>query len=135
MYRCKAEQLRGSSLDEIMKQARRDYHTIQKRSPRRAPYVRSSYFRKDKVFINNFWDHLNQKSPRERVRRLKLYRCAIELIRNNTYASDSFQNPVNADEMLHRFYGISGEGQKFAVQIKDNKKTNRKDFLSVFPTK
>lgn len=135
MFRSKYSQFTGTSYAELMKKARQEYHHIQKRTPRRVPYVRSKYFTKDKIFINNFWDHLNQKSSKEKVRRLKLYACGIDLIRNSIVSPVSFQNPSNSDELLHRFQGISSDGQKYAVQIKDNKKTNRKDFISVFPIK
>ena len=132
-YKSKLGTLPGSSLEEVIKVARQEYHTIQKRTPRRIAHVRSVYFQKDKVFINNFWDHLNQKSPKERVKRLKFYLCAIDLLRNSKFPPESFQNPDNANEILHRFRGISADGYEFAVQVKDNKKTNRKDFMSVFP--
>jgi hypothetical protein len=135
MYKSKYSQYAGSSLGEVIRLARREYHVIQKRTPRRVPYIRSKYFTKDKIFINNFWDHLNQKGPKEKVVRLKLYPSALDLIRNSPLSPVSFQNPDNSDEVLHRFYGISKDGQKFAVQVKDNKKTGRKDFLSVFPVK
>ncbi len=135
VYKSNMSQLPGSSVAELMKLARREYHTVQKRTPRRVPYVRSKYFTKDKIFINNFWDHLNQKSAQDKVRRLKLYPCAIDTLRNNTATPDSMQNPNNRNEMLHRFSATTKVGVAFSVQIKENKKTGRKDFISVFPTK
>ncbi|MDZ7786484.1 MAG: hypothetical protein U5L95_05195 [Candidatus Saccharibacteria bacterium] len=53
VYKSKYGQLPGTDLKELTKLARAKYHAIQKRSPRRAPYVRSKYFTKDKIFINN----------------------------------------------------------------------------------
>lgn len=135
VYKCKQDRLPGSSYKELIKLARREYHTIQSRSPRRIPYVRSAYFTKDKIFINNFWDHLSQKNAKDRVRRLRLYSCAIELIRNSKYTPLTLQNPNNIDETLHRFDGDTSSGDKFSVQIKENKKTNRKEFISCFPRK
>jgi hypothetical protein len=35
--------------------------------------------------------------------------------------------------MLHRFAGETKEGKKFYVQVKQDKRTGRKDFMSVFP--
>jgi hypothetical protein len=118
-----------------MKLARHEYHLIQKRTPRRVANVRSNYFTKDKIFINNFWDHLNQKSPTERVRRLKLYPCALDLLRKSTYPPDSIFSRVEGDIILHRFYGQTRDGDHFCVQVKENKRNNRKEFISVFPIK
>jgi len=134
-YRTKSKQLPGSSYKELIAKARQEYHKIQKRTPRRVPYVRSAYFTKHKIFVNSFWDHLSQKSPRDRVRRLKLYPCAIELIRNSKATPDSMQNPNNKNENLHKLKGITPDGIHFAVQIKENKRTGRKDFISAFPSK
>ena len=82
IYQSRHSLLPGSSLGELSKLARHEYHIIQKRTPRRVPYVRSTYFTKDKIFVNSFWDHTNKKSPQERVRRLKLYKCALDTLRN-----------------------------------------------------
>lgn len=135
VYRTNAKQIPGTSYPELIGRARHEYHLIQKRTPRRIPYIRSAYFAKDKIFISNFWDHLAQKSPKDRVRRLKLYICAVELIRNAKMTPFSAQNPNNPDEILHRFDGMTSDGLSFAVQIKENKKTHRKDFISCFPRK
>lgn len=135
IYRAKNSEQPGTSYDELIKKARAEYHKIQKRTPRRRPYVRSKYFTKDKIFVSNFWDHLNQKSYKDRARRLKLYQPAIELIRNSPFTPTTMQNPNNTDELLHRFEGIAESGTKFSVQIKENKKTGRKDFMSCFPRK
>jgi hypothetical protein len=116
-----------------MKLARREFHSIQKRTPRRQAYIRSKYFNKDKIFINQFWDHLSQKVREDKRRRLRFYACGIELIKNTAYSPETTQNPNNADELLHRFGGMTASGQLFYVQIKENKKNDRKDFMSVFP--
>ena len=135
IYKSKYGKLPGSSLDELVKLARKEYHAIQKRTPRRVAYVRSSYFTKDKIFINNFWDHINKKSRKERVVRLKLYSCAIDLIRNSKDTPDTIFTNVDKNASFHRFYGQSRDGSYFCVQIKENKRNNRKDFMSVFPVK
>lgn len=135
IYESKNGQMPGSSLDELMRLARHEYHMIQKRTPRRVPCVRSKYFTKDKIFINAFWDHTNKKSARERVRRLKLYRCAIDLLRNNVLAPETIYTNTDKDSGLHQFYGITKDGIKFCVRVKENKRTGRKDFTSVYPIK
>jgi hypothetical protein len=134
-YRSKYSELKGTDSDELTGIARYEYHMIQKRTPERVAYVRSRYFNRDKIFINNFWEHLNQKSPKERVRRLRLYACAIDLIRNSNYAPDTIYTHTDVDIGLHRFYGQTKNGTYFCVQIKQNKRNNRKDFISAFPIK
>lgn len=135
MYKSKYKQLPGTSYSELIRLARSEYHTIQKRTPRRVPYIRSAYFTKDKIFVNNFWDHLSQKSPRDRVRRLKLYIAAIDTLRNSKIPPESMQNPNNREETLHRFSSITDDEITFYVQVKENKRTNRKEFISCFPAK
>jgi hypothetical protein len=135
IYKSKYSLLSGSDKHEVMKLARYEYHLIQKKTPRRVPYVRSKYFIKDKIFINNFWEHLNQKSPKERVKRLKLYPCAIDLLRNSTYTPDTIFSNTNMNINLHRFYGQTKQGNYFCVQVQENKRNNRKEFISVFPAK
>ena len=135
VYKSRYKKLSGSSLEELTKLARKQYHTIQKRTLRRAPYVRSKYFTKDKIFINSFWEHMNQKSPKERVKRLKYYQCAIDLIRNTSLSPDTVYTYTNMNVGLHRFYGQTKAGEYFCVQISENKRTHRKEFMSVFPSK
>ena len=135
IYQSKKAMISGSSLAEVIKRARYEYHVIQKKTPRRIPYIRSKYFVKDKIFINTFWEHLNHKGPQDKLRRLKLFACAIDLIRNSSNASEIAHNPNNSHEVLHRFFGISKDSMLFVVQIKEQKKTGRKDFVSVFPVR
>jgi len=134
-YRSKYSRLPGTTFNEIMAAARREYHAVQKRTPRRVPYVRSSYFAKDKVFLNTFWEHLKQKHPSEQARRLKFYLAALDLLRNTTYTGESIIEHNNPDVFLHRFLGQTHDGEHFYVQVKDNRRSGRKEFMSVFPAK
>ena len=118
VYKSKYSRLPGSTYNEIVAAARREYHTIQKRNPRRIAHVRSAYFAKDKVFLNTFWDHVKQKHPTDQERRLKLYAAAIDLIRNSKLTPDTIFAENDKDTLLHRFYGVSQDGQYFSVQIK-----------------
>ena len=131
IYKSKVKKLGGTSYKEVVKKARRAYHDIEKRSKRSA-HLKSAYFGK-KVFFNLFWEHINQKSPRDRIRRLKLLPCAIKLIESSKNKPSSKKNPNNKNEILHRFGGTTPTGELFYVQIKENIKTKRKDFISVFP--
>lgn len=135
VYKSKYGQLSGTTYSEIIAAARREYHIVQKRTPRRIPYVRSTYFAKDKVFLNTFWEHLKQKHPTDQERRLKFYAAALDLIRNSKFTPDTIFARDDKDTLLHRFQGVSKDGQYFSVQIKENKRTHRKEFMSVFPAK
>jgi len=132
VYKTKTQKFGGTSYKEVIKKARKAFHDIEKRSKRSA-YLRSAYFKKEKIFLNLFWDHINQKSPRDRVRRLKFLDCAFELIENSVHKPASKKNPNNKNEILHRFGGITSAGELYYVQIKESVKTGRKDFVSVFP--
>lgn len=135
IYSSKYSQLSGTDKEEIIRLAWREYHKIQKLTPRRTPYVRSKYFTKDKVFVNTFWEHLNQKIQPERIRRLKFYTCAIDLLRNNTHAPEITPSTTDKNITLYRFYGRARDNQLFCVQVKANLRNNRKEFMSVFPIK
>ena len=131
VYKTKIGKLGGTSYKEVIKKARKVFHEVEKRS-KRSTYLKSVYFRR-KVFFNLFWEHINQKSPRDRIRRLKLLPCAIELIENSRQKPTAKLNPNKRKEKLHRFGGTTPAGELFYVQIKENIKTKRLDFISVFP--
>ncbi|MGI9028303.1 MAG: hypothetical protein ACR2FM_05705 [Candidatus Saccharimonadales bacterium] len=135
VYNSKEKEISGSSLGEVMKHARYEYHVIQKYNPRRLSYVRSPYFGRDKIFISTFWTHLGQKGPRDKFRRTRLFSCAIDLIKFTRHRPDITEHASLPGALLYRFYGLSTGGNLFVVQIKENKKSGRKDFISVFPIK
>jgi len=131
-YQSKLKKLSGTDYKEIYHRAFSVYKQIKSRSKRK-PYVRSVYFNKEKVFLDYFWQHMWQKNWRDRDRRLKYYPCAIDLIRNSKVEPISKQNPNRPTEILHRFAGLTRDKELFFVQIKEDKKTSQKYFLSVFP--
>jgi len=108
------------------------YRNIASKSKRR-PYIRSIYFKKQKIFIALFWQHLFDKNWKERVRRLQYFECGFELIEKTTYPPLTIQNPHKSSELLHRFCGITPRGIIFFVQIKECKKTGEKSLISIFP--
>ena len=130
-YQSKCRQLAGTDYSEVTKNARKEYAKVQKLT-KRQPYVRSKYFSKDKIFITIFWNHLAQKRKGEQIVRAKLLLAAFDLLRNTTYEPESLFEKGDA---LHRFYGKTADGIEFAVQVKHDLKTGRKDFMSVFPLK
>jgi hypothetical protein len=132
VYQSQVKRLAGSSYYEVQQHALTIFHRIKHQTKRR-PYIRSVYFNKQKVFFDYFWQHLAQKSFKERKRRLQFFACAIDLIQYSKHNPVSFDNPMQLQEILHRFTGRSKDSLIFYVQIKENKKTNQKYFMSVFP--
>lgn len=134
-YSTKTKKLAGTDFREVHKGAFAIYQAI-KRKSKRTPYVRSAYFNKDKIFLTLFWQHLWEKDKWQgRTRRLRYFSAAIELIQNCRLAPKSMQNPNRQAEVFHRFTGIDMGGNIFYVQIKENKRSGRKDLISIFPAK
>lgn len=133
LYCTKSRELSGTNFAEVYKKARRFYDDIRAHSKRK-PYVRSPYFEKDKIFLELFWGHLFDKHTRsDRLRRLKLLPCAIELIKSSRcrpVSKDSLERP---SEVLHRFAGKTSAGTIFFVQIKENRYSAKKWLISIFP--
>src|SRR5690242_2976150 len=99
--------------------------------PRPTKMAAPKYFTKDKIFINTFWDHLKWKHPADQMRRLKLYVCGLDLIRNTHNALVTISSKGDPDMLLHRFCGSTKSDECYCVQIKENKRMNRKDSMSV----
>ncbi len=131
-YQVKTNKLSGTSYAEIERAARSIYKRIAAQT-KRNPYIRSVYFQKEKIFLKLFWEHLNQKRRSDRKRRLKFYACALELLRSTTCEPQSKPNVDVSGEILHRFMGITKEGEIFYVQVKQGKRKGDKHFISVFP--
>jgi len=113
-YRTKSKRLTGTNYGEVHRKTFNLFTQIKKKSKRRV-YIRSTYFKKDKIFLSLFWHHLMEKHHKDRLRRLKYFYCAIELIRES------------------RFAGVTADNELFYVQIKENKRNGQKYFISVFP--
>jgi hypothetical protein len=133
VFKIKTNPFPGTKYREVRSKALSLHAAIQKRNPKRRANVRSAYFKKDKIFLGIFWSHLKQKNWQDRTRRLKYYPCALDLIRNSKLVPISKQDPNDPDELLHRFAGITPVDDLFYVQIKENKKTDQKFLISVFP--
>lgn len=132
-YKTKAVKLTGSDFHEVNRRAQILYKSIKKKTKRR-PYIRSAYFKKEKIFLNLFWQHLFDKPNwRDRMRRLKYFPCAIELIRESKFDPESKENPNKRTEILHRFGGVTKENDMFFVQVKEDKRSGQKFLISIFP--
>ena len=130
-FRVKSSKISGATYLDIERKARKSYQIIAHHT-KRIPYVRSAYWRKDKIFLNLFWTHLNQKYRAERKRRLKYFDCGIELLRHSTIEPETRDNPNGTNELVHRFSGQTADGQIFWVQVKENKRTGAKWLMSIF---
>lgn len=132
VYETKIRKLAGTEYAEVYPRAVAIFKAIKSKTKRR-PHIRSAYFNKEKIFMDYFWEHLHQKNSADRVRRLKFYPCAIDLIKHSKAEPTSKENPNKKSEILHRFAGTTADQELFFVQINEDKRTNRKFLLSVFP--
>lgn len=132
IFRCTSLPLSGHRYGDIMPQARRLFREIQKKTKRR-PYIRSAYFRKDKIFFDYFWVHMNQKSAIDRARRLRYLPCALELMKESRNAPKTFVKITEPGIIHDQFIGIAGDGSAFSVVIKQERATGKKYLLSIFP--
>lgn len=130
-YQSKAALLPGTSYNEVLPLARREYGKIENLT-KRQPYVRSAYFSKNKIFVYLFWPHVLQKNIEKRTKRLRLFNAAIDLLRKSRCEPYTI---IRHGNYLHRFSGVTKDGKEFYVQVKQDKKTGRLDFISVFPKK
>lgn len=131
VFQSKASLLPGSSYNEVQVIARLEHNKIVALTKRQA-YARSIYFNKQKIFLSVFWEHTMQKNRKKRTERLKLYSAAVDLIRNTRHDPETVIEKNNPSVLLHRFYGITRDRVQFCVQVKQNKRTGRLDFMSVF---
>lgn len=132
IYHSKFNKLAGTDYKEVYDKARGIYKEIYKKSKRK-PYVRSVYFKKDKVFLDYFWQHLHQKNWWDQIRRLRFYACALDLLKNSHYEPISKENPNKAGEIMHRFAGATKDQELFFIQVAERRRTDQKFFISVFP--
>ena len=133
-YQTKTKKLSGSSYGEVMRNAFAVFDEIKKKTKRR-PYIRSAYFKKEKIFFDYFREHLFQKLPKERMKRLKYFKAACELVKHSRANPLEKTESFERKEILYRFAGLTLEKELFFVQIKEDKKRKKKYFMSCFPSK
>ena len=134
IYQSKSSPISGTNLHEVSKKARVIYDHIKKKTKRR-PYIRSAYFKKEKIFLEFFWNHLYEKlNHRDKLRRIKFFTCAIDLIEKSKLKPESKVNVDKKSEILHRFSGKTKDGELFFVQIKEEN-SGQKWLVSVFRLK
>jgi len=134
-YPTKSKTLPGTEFKEVHKKALAIFRVIQRKTKRRA-YLRSTYFNKDKIFLDLFWQHLwDMEKWQDRMRRLKFYEAAIEMLRHSAHTPETKENPNKPGELLHRFTGMTNDKKLFCVQVKEDKRTSSKYMISMFPKK
>lgn len=131
-YQCKAKPISGRRFVDVIPQARKLLRTVQKKTKRRA-YIRSAYFHKDKIFFDFFWQHMLAKSAVDRARRLKYLPCALELLRSSRCDPLSFIDEYQPGIIKHEFKGRSPDGMNFSVIVQEDRKTNKKQLLTLYP--
>lgn len=131
-YQTKEYLISGTNYKEIKKKVDTIFKKIVGKT-KHQPYVRSTYFLKQKVFFNIFWVHLFDKQYSFRAERLKYFNASVELIKCSRNYPTTIENPNKNSELLHRFYGTTKEKRKFIVQIKEVKRTGKLYLVSVFP--
>ncbi len=132
VYKTHVMPFTGSNYREVKESASSFYKELKRKSKRR-PYVRSAYFGRQKIFLELFWVHVLEKNYWDQMRRMKLFACGVELIQKSHFEPSSKENPNKRGELLHRFAGITKTHEMFFVQIKEDKRTNQKWLMSVFP--
>lgn len=132
-YQTSVSKIKGSDFKEVHKKAFDLFLQIKKKSKRK-PYIRSKYFHKQKIFLQLYWEHLFEKENwRDRLRRVKLYAAAIEMLQLSDYEPITRESLQKKGEIFYRFGGISAEGDYFFVHIKEDKKRKQKFLISIFP--
>ncbi len=133
VYKTKSNIIPGNHFKEVKNTAIRIFRRV-KAKTKRNPYIRSAYFKKEKVFLSLFWSHLFEKGNHgDRTRRLRYFEAGLELIEKSMAMPLIIENSNNRKEMLYRFTGITPQKEIFYVQVKENKSSNRKDLISIFP--
>ena len=128
-YNCRAKFIPGHNLKEVSRIARRIFNALHPKSKRR-PYVKSAYFG-EKIFLDNYWPHLKEKTPSDQIRRLKFFEVALELIQKSKMRPMFESRDEMKKEALYRFLGKADE-KYFVVQIKEDLKRSQKFLMSAF---
>lgn len=131
-FQTKIKLLTNNNYRVVYKKAWQIFLEIKHKTKRR-PYIRSTYFLKEKIFFDYFWEHLRQKNRNDRMRRLKVFEVAIEVVLNSRNKPAISENRNNQNEILYKFYGKTVCNIKICVNIKQNKKTGQKYLMSCYP--
>jgi len=128
-YQSRLPRISGTNYTEILAKARAIYRDLDIQTGHRNTYVRSEYFKKQKIFLKTYWDHFGDKRLSQRRQRIPYYAATIDLLKNTRVKPDEL---YEKEHHLYRFFGITKDGHKFVVQVKANRK-NEKYHMSSFP--
>jgi hypothetical protein len=64
---------------------------------------------------------------------LRLLPCALELLASSRHPPVTFIDAQQPDTIRHQFAGRAPDGSLFAVIVKQDRATRRKQLLSLFP--
>jgi len=133
IYISQLGQISGTSLKVANRRAH-DYIHLLTNKTKRQPYIRSKYFKKDKIFFKYYWKHILQKHGKDRVRRLRLLPAAVDLLMHSQYPPQ-VEPYKDKGSVYYRFMGRNTNKELFYVQVKEDIKTGEKNFVSAFPAK
>ena len=105
----KSPPLSGTNYQEIYKSAKRIFKEKKSLSKRKW-YVRSAYFKKQKIFFDYFWPHLMEKNLRDRARRLKFLPCGLELIEKSMCKPDEVKTTTQTKKELYYRFSQASSG-------------------------
>lgn len=131
-YNSKFGLVAGSNYQEVYKNVTKHYSALLKKT-KRQPYIRSAYFIKQKIFFNVFWQHLFDKPYAVRAIRMKFFPATLELLQKSRNHPVTVENQNHKSELLHRFYGMTKDKQRFVVQIKQMKRSGKLYLVSIYP--
>jgi len=131
-FQSKVSCISGSNDKEVFYEARQIFRKYDNK--RRLPYVRSKYFDSQKIFLNMFYKHLDQKPEAEHRRRIIFVPCALDLLKNSRVEPVTPPTDLTRSIVYYRFQGMSGDDKKFIVQVMRDKKNNCY-LMSCFPVK
>ena len=129
-YQCKSGLLPGHNYATIIKIARKVFNNIANQTKRR-PYIRSAYFKGEKIFLDKFWPHLLEKNLRDRIRRLVFFKAALELIQHSKTKPLNTTKNAAGNVAYYRFLG-QASSLRFVIQIKEDLKRRQKFLMSMF---
>jgi hypothetical protein len=130
-YQSKYNKLSGSSYRELINKAHAIANSYNP-NPKRKAYVRSKFFNGDKIFLEYFWQHQNNKPPADKRRRIVYFAAALDVVQNSRHKPNVEPSKTNKNEIWYTFYGQTKSGDKFAVHIKKSLRNNEY-LMSVFP--
>jgi len=117
MYQCKTSEINAGSNNRVIEQARKFIEEWRSECSGSKPYVRVKFLgKKQRVFIDDFHYHIEDKNLKDKAGRYRLIPCVKELLK---HSSDEPSITNDGNLMLQ---GQTPTGDKFKVIIRPEKK-------------